>query len=339
MSPDLWVSMPIIRNIVIGTGCSGEQRDIICKAGGITADQLEDASYRLTLEQNCGLMEAALTVTGNKILGLQIGKKTTAVVLGITGHLMESSKDALTALQNLQQFTSVFTRLYHFYMEIKNEEMHYYCEPLEVWNNISPETARQSVDMAYAGALHILYLLTGKFFQPKRVMYRYSRVVDTSEHERIFKCRPVFNQPCNCIVFSLADVKTPVIGYNKELNEIFRTLLEAEVTKQSSGVSFTSEVKQTILKHFHFSFPQLEEIAAHLHMTPRTLQRKLQEENTSFRLLSDLIKQELARSLLRNEKLSISQIAYKLGYAEASTFQRAFRQWTGTSPNAFRLMK
>jgi hypothetical protein len=145
MSPVLWVSMPIIRNIVIGTGCSKKEIDIICKTGGITAEQLEDAGHVLSLEQNCAIMEAALTISGNKNLGLHIGKKTTAVVLGITGHLMESSKDVLTALQNLQQFTSVFTRLYHFNLSVKNEDLYYYCEPLEVWNDMSPETARQSV--------------------------------------------------------------------------------------------------------------------------------------------------------------------------------------------------
>lgn len=337
MSPGLWVSMPIIRNIVIGTGCSDKEIITICKAGGITPEQLEDAGHRLSLEQNCAIMEAALTISGNKTLGLHIGKKTTAVVLGITGHLMESSKDVLTALQNLQQFTSVFTRLYNFYMERNEEYMFYYCEPLEIWNNMSPETARQSVDIAYAGALHILYLLTGKSVHPKKVMYRYPHVSDTSEHERIFKCRPAFNQPCNCIVFSIADVQTPVIGYNKELNIVFKNMLEAEMTKQSNGVNFTSEVRQTILKHFQFTFPKLEEIAEHMYITPRTLQRKLQEENTSFRLLSDLIKQELACTLLNNKKLSIAQIAYKLGYAEPSTFQRAFRQWTGKTPGAFRL--
>jgi AraC-like DNA-binding protein len=329
--------MPIIRNIVLGTGCSEKEIDTICRAGGITVEQLDDAGYLLTLEQNCAIMEAALTISRNNTLGLHIGKKTTAVVLGITGHLMESSKDVLTALQNLQQFTTVFTRLYHFYLEIKGEEVYYYCEPLDVWSNVSPETARQSVDLAYAGTLHILFLLTGKLIQPKKVFYRFTRIADTTEHERILGCTPSFNQSYNCIVFSMADAQTPVIGYNKELNSIFKNLLETVIKKQNSGQNFTTEVKQMILKHYQFSFPQLEEIAGHMHITPRTLQRKLQEENSNFRLLSDAIKQELACNLLRNDKLSIAQISYKLGYAEPSTFQRAFRQWTGKSPNAFRL--
>ncbi|POY37970.1 hypothetical protein C3K47_05450 [Solitalea longa] len=336
MSTDFWVSMPIIRNIVLGTEASTAQIESICWAGGITPQELEDAGYRLSLEQNCAIMEAALTISGKRNMGLEIGKKTTSVVLGITGHLMQTSKDVLTALESLQQFTAAFTRLYNFYIEVKDQDLYYYCEPLQVWNDISPETARHSVDMAYAGTLHVLYLLTGKLFSLKKVMYRYSRVSDTSLHEQLFKCRPTFNETCNCMVFSMADMKTTVIGYNKELNEVFKALLEKEMDKERSVADFSAEVRQSILKHFNYTFPQLEEIAAHLRLTPRTLQRKLKIENTSFRVLSDNIKHELACSLLRSEKLTIAQISYKLGYTEPSTFQRAFREWTGTSPNAYR---
>ncbi|MCB9314699.1 MAG: AraC family transcriptional regulator [Lewinellaceae bacterium] len=336
MMPGLWVSMPIIRNIVAGTGCNSREVEMICRAGGISPEQLEDADFKVSLEQNCAIMEAALTISGNKNLGLHTGEKTTAVVLGITGHLMQSSRDVLTALQNLQQFTTVFTRLYNFSIEIRQAEVYYYCEPLEVWNDISPETARQSVDIAYAGAIHVVYLLTGRKIYPQKVLYRYKRTADTSEYARVFKCQPLFNQACNCMVFALADMQIPVIGYNKELNQIFKQLLEAEIQKQGAESQFTSQVKQTILKHFQFHFPPLEEVAAHMHLTTRTLQRKLKDENTTFRILTDSIKQELACNLLGNKNLSVSEIAYKLGYAEPSTFQRAFRQWTGKSPNAFR---
>ena len=336
MTSGLWVSMPIIRNLVEGTGCNGPEIELICRAGGISPDLLEEADHKLSLEQNCAIMEAALTISGDQCLGLHTGEKTTAVVLGITGHLMQSSKDVLDALRHLQQFTSVFTRLYHFAVEIRHAEVFYYCEPLEVWNNISPETARQSVDFAYAGAIHVIFLLTGKRVFPKKVMYRYQRTSDTREYERVFKCQPLFNQAANCMVFSLADLQAPVLGYNKELNQVFLQLLEAEIKKQSAGAAFSSQVKQMILKQFRFQFPQVEEVAAQMHLTTRTLQRKLQEENTTFRTLVDGIKEELACNLLLNKNLSVTEIAYQLGYAEPSTFQRAFRQWTGKSPNAFR---
>jgi len=336
MSASLWVSMPIIRNIVVGAARHSGDVGIICKAGGITTEQLEDANYKLSLEQNCAIMDAALTISGDPCMGLHIGEKTTPAILGITGHLMQSSRDTLTALQNLQQFTEAFTRLYTFRMEIKEKEVIYYCEPLEIWNDISPGTARQSVDIAFAGALHILRLLTGRSFQPQKILYRYVRISDTTEHEKILKCKPLFNQSCNCIVFNYADMLFPVIGYNKELSDTFKTLLEAELKKQDNGSDFTAQVRRIILQHFQLTFPGLEEIAAIMHITPRTLQRKLQDENTSFRQLTDSIKQEFACNLLTNQQLSVAEIAYKLGYAEPSSFQRAFRQWTGTTPNGYR---
>jgi AraC-like DNA-binding protein len=320
----------------MGAARHADEIELICKAGGITPVQLEDAEQKLTLDQNCAIMDAALSISGDQCLGLHIGEKITPVVLGITGHLMQSSKDVLTALQNLQEFTAAFTRLYDFRLELRGDEAFYYSEPLEIWNDMSPGTARHSVDISFAGALHILRLLTGVSLQPKKVMYRYTRMADTHEHERVLKCRPLFNQACNCIVFDLPDMQLQVIGYNKELNIVFKNLLEAELNKQQNGSSFTAEVKQMIFRHFQFTFPQLEEIAELMLITPRTLQRKLQDENTSFRVLSDSIKEELACKLLSTTTLSVAEIAYKLGYAEPSSFQRAFRQWTGKTPTTFR---
>lgn len=336
MKSSLWVSMPIIRNIIMFSARNPNDIKTICGTGNIETEDLEKADYKLTLDQNCAIMDAALTISGDEYLGLHIGEKTTPSILGVTGHLMESSKDVLSALQNLQQFTSAFTRLYKFHLEVKGEEVFYYCEPIEVWNDMSPDTARHSVDISFAAALHILRLMTGQIFQPLKVLYRYPRILNVEEHEKILRCRPLFNQDCNCIVFSLKDVLFPIVGYNKELNAILKNILETEL-KQNAQTSFSDQVKQLILKNYQFTIPSLEDIAAILHITPRTLQRKLQEENTSFRALEDAIKIEIASNLLTSPAISITEIAYKLGYTDPKSFQRAFRRWTGKTPGDYRL--
>lgn len=335
MQGALWVSMPIIRNSAMIAAKNKADLQAICGAGGITIDDLENADIKLTLQQNCAITAATVTVSGDANMGLHTGEKTTQTVLGIIGYLMESSENALVALQNLQQYTSAVTRLFTFITEVKNDEAIYYAEPVDIWNDTSPETARQSVDVAFAGALHIIRLLTGKNFHPKKVMYRYDQPKDISEHERIFKCRPVFDQSANCMIFSLKDMQYPVIGYNKELNRIFKNLLDNKI-KKGQEAGFTHRVRNILMLHYQLQFPQLEQVASLLHITPRTLQRKLQEENTSFRMIADSIRQEIACNLLRNHSFSISDIAYKLGYTELSAFQRAFRQWTGKTPGTFR---
>ncbi|HEX2616548.1 MAG TPA: AraC family transcriptional regulator ligand-binding domain-containing protein, partial [Flavobacteriales bacterium] len=296
--------MPIPRNIIMFAGGTPEGIATICRAAGITVADLDRADQLLTLEQNCAMMDAAMSVSGDPHLGLHVGERTTASVLGLTGHIMQSSKDVLTALQNLQQFTRTFTRLYDFRIELHGDEAIYFCEPLPVWNDMSPDTARMSVDIAFSGALHILRLLTGKRFRPTRVMYRYIRLADLSEHERILGCRPVFGQQANCLVFPTSEMGTPIVGYNAQLNAQLKDLLDAEVRKQTGGSTFGEKVKEVILRNLQVSFPALETIADALHMTPRTVQRKLQEEETTFRIVSDSVKEEIARNLLANPDLS-----------------------------------
>jgi AraC-like DNA-binding protein len=83
-------------------------------------------------------------------------------------------------------------------------------------------------------------------------------------------------------------------------------------------------------------FPDLETIAAQLHISPRTLIRQLSEQDTSYRQLVDEVRLTLANDLLWHTDMSIAVIAERLGYADPANFSRAFRRWTGTSPGQVR---
>ena len=258
----LWVSMPVIRNIVIIASANRDEiLNSICRQGGLTAADLEKPDLKISLDQNCAIMNAALSLSEDRFLGLHVGEKTAPSVLGLVGHLLESSKDALSALQHVQDFTSAFTKLYTFQITNQDEKIFYYCEPVAVWNEISPETARQSVDICFAAAMHILKLVTGHTFRLISAQYRYSVIADTSEHERILSCRPEFNQRANCIVFSKSDLLRPIIGYNKIINDTLHRLVSQELVNDGKSLTFAVHIKQTIFNNFQFGFPQLETLA------------------------------------------------------------------------------
>lgn len=80
----------------------------------------------------------------------------------------------------------------------------------------------------------------------------------------------------------------------------------------------------------------LEEVAGQLHLSTRTLKRRLQEEGLNFRILVDRVLCERATQMLQKEGLSVSEVAFRLGYNDVSNFSRAFRRWTGKSPSDFR---
>ena len=332
--PTLWVSMPIIRNIVFGSVARGADLNQLCRESGITPDMLEKADLLVSLELNCKIMEVAMRLTGDPFLGLHIGETISPVVLGMVGHLMESSPDLPTAFTNLELFVRAVTQLYEFYSEVRGDEFIMYSEPIPAWNNRSPETARMSVDLSFSGMMHIVKLLTGKNLYPIRMSMRYPRPQDTKEYVRVLKIEPAFNQPCNCTVFRLKDVQQPVIGHNPSLNALFKELLEKEIAKTRENESFANEVRRVVLQHFNDAVPQLTDVTGMLHITPRTLQRKLKEEGATFQSIAESVKSELAIGLLKSRALTVNEIAYKLGYAEPSVFRRAFKKWTGMTPKA-----
>ncbi len=334
-STTLWVGMPIIRNTVLSVGGHSKGIAELCEAIGITVEDLDEADKRLTLDQGIASIKAALRFSGDPYLALHLGERTRVSALGLAGLIMESSKDAFSVLRCAQEFSQAFTNVQSFALEPIASSVHFRSEMSAVWVERSPETAHYVIETTFSSVIHQLFLLTRKHIRPVRVLFRQTRPADTAEHQRIFGCRPEFGQDNNCMIFSADDLRAPVLGHNRPLNDMLKSVYEDHVRRHSDG-SFTEKVKQVVLGNMRVTFPPLEVIAEALHLTPRTLQRKLHLEGTTYRALSDAVKQELAEHLLANPALAIADIAYKLGYAEPTSFQRAFRQWTGTTPMEFR---
>jgi AraC-like DNA-binding protein len=103
-----------------------------------------------------------------------------------------------------------------------------------------------------------------------------------------------------------------------------------ESYKPASG--FSSKVKLTMLSLADPALPDIKQVAETLYMTPRTLQRKLEEEQSTFRQLKEELKKEIADALLRHESYSVSSVAYVLGYSDAASFNHSYKRWHGSSP-------
>ena len=332
----LWVSMPIMRNIAFGAERHGLALEELCRAAGIDRALLDQQDAVMMFEPMCQMMDMAMKLTNDPFLGLHTGELSTPVTLGLVGQLMETSPDLMTAFMNTSKYLSAVTGVYEYVAEVVGEEFRFYADPVEVWHNMSPETARMSVEMTYSGLLHIIRLLSSRVLYPVRIEMRYARPRDTSEYERVFKVMPQFNAPRNCMIFNQKSLQLPVIGHNPTVNQILKELLEKEIDKTRREVSFSNEVRRLILVKFDTTLPQLTDLVQYFNTTPRTIQRKLKEEGQSFQQIADSVKKELAINLLKNPALTVNEVAYRLGYAEPSVFRRAFKKWTGVNP---KLMK
>jgi AraC-like DNA-binding protein len=143
-----------------------------------------------------------------------------------------------------------------------------------------------------------------------------------------------FDRPANRLIFAAKLLDTPL----KTADPIATQLARAQCERELAAIvdaGFPGRVRAAIARRAE-GVPSLAEVARELHVSTRTLKRKLADRGTTFSAILDDVRRQRALLLLDNRELSIGEIAGKLGYSEVPNFTRAFRKWTGTTPGAYR---
>ncbi len=135
---------------------------------------------------------------------------------------------------------------------------------------------------------------------------------------------------------SHADLERVVIDADPALAELLEPQLERSLRELSSDPSVSGAARRALAATLSGQEPALESVAKRLGTTPRTLQRRLREEGTSFHDLLDSVRQELAAFHVRKHTASLDEIAWRLGFSSSAAFHRAFKRWTGQTPGEFR---
>ncbi|OLQ93974.1 Fis family transcriptional regulator [Vibrio ponticus] len=152
----------------------------------------------------------------------------------------------------------------------------------------------------------------------------------TPQFERIFNVEVRTGYPARYFLFSKALVDKTHRQFDPNLHEQLQLLAEKQ-TESVAQSSFLYKVNK-VLQSKEVNMISLESVAAELNMSPRTLNRRLQQEGVSFRRLYDKYRLEQSLKMLNQDNLSVTYIAHELGFSDSSAFSRAFKRWTGESP-------
>jgi AraC-like DNA-binding protein len=152
-----------------------------------------------------------------------------------------------------------------------------------------------------------------------------------------FGCEIVFNRPRDLLVFKSEVLDLPFRTHNAELLELLVPGLESALSKRNSGASIIDDVKESINRSMRGQRPSIQSVAKDLCVSSRTLQRRLEEEGTSYQRLLDGVRQDAARRLLASTDLEAAEIAFLLGFEELNSFTRAFQAWEGATPMRWRV--
>lgn len=156
--------------------------------------------------------------------------------------------------------------------------------------------------------------------------------------EKHFGCPVVCGATQNAMVFRMSDAQLPLVTHNSELLEMLAPQFEQELTQRSveEENTFIELVRGAIQRRLTGKRPTIEEIADDLHMSLRTLQRRLQDAGWNYQRVLEDARRQLARYYLSNSVLELGEAAYLLGYEDANSFARAFRGWEGMPPRNWR---
>jgi AraC-like DNA-binding protein len=140
------------------------------------------------------------------------------------------------------------------------------------------------------------------------------------------------------LVFNKADMDLPFVTSNAELLAIVAPQLEAELAEQLAQKTFREQAKAILKRLLAGQRPGIQDLARELHLSTRTLQRRLTEEGVTFQRLLEEARRELARHYLLHSSRELNETAYLLGFEDANSFFRAFHHWEGTTPGQWRLL-
>lgn len=178
--------------------------------------------------------------------------------------------------------------------------------------------------------------LTGHQIELTASYFDYPAPDHVREYRHLFNSPLHFDQPQTGLSFPKRYLDLPVIRDERALKRFLETSPADLLAKPDGSSTYSARIRTIIGRDFSTSFPDFEQVARQINVSPQTLRRRLKEENTSYQDIKDQLRRDLAIHHLTRNELSIQEIALRVGFTETSTFHRAFKKWTGLTPGAYR---
>ena len=297
--------------------------------------QISDKETHLPFSQFAFFVKWLTEKSKNNNLGLLVGEHSNLAALGIVGQIIQSSKTIHEGLEQAIRFFNLFSNVISLKLKIDDNAALLTFDIDDTSYQKFPEACQQLLITSMFFAFKEAQFLTLKKHFPITFSLAFSPK-NQKEIEKHFNCKFTQSETKNTLLFEKKILDEKIVYADHELMLILEKLACKRLTEQNKHLKKTSHmVKSVVYALIDPHFPNLKTISNHLNTSERTLQRKLEKENTSYTQLITEIKKELAQDYL-NKNLSIKETSYLLGYSESSAFINAFSNWYGLSPQNFK---
>lgn len=318
----------------------GLPRDVLRKHAAARLGGWEPAQARIPLSALLALFESALTLSGRRDLGLEFGRQVRPDTFDVLGYALMTCRNlgeaiGLVPLYRRVVFDSGYSET-HFSREGANVKLAWVILPGATQAGLPySELLTESLIASWYG---LGRWICGADMPLREVRFRHAAPEDTQPFVNFFGCPVRFAAGENALLFAAELLAQPLVQADAELNLAMCDEARKAIARRHGETHIAAQVRQMLAPLMPKCEATLKHVAAGMGITPRTLQRRLAGADVSFQAVLDDTRRELAQVYLRDSALSALDVALLLGYAEQSSFTRAFRNWFGTTPSAWRTM-
>ncbi|MCJ8170540.1 AraC family transcriptional regulator [Atopomonas sediminilitoris] len=329
------VSVAYVQGLVDYLVRQGHDAEAFLDSAGLSLALLAQREQRIAASRYLDLLGRAVELTGDARLGLHLGEAIRPGYYGVLGYLVMSCATLADALHRQARYAELVGNLGRVLLV---DDASVGAEPhvALTWTPHWPQQRVQVCEETLASWLTFGYWISGVSERPTEVRFQHEAPADCSEYARLFACPVRFAQTDNALVFPRRILQTPLGQADSQVRLMLDAYAERLLSGLRQGDNVLDQARQLLAQRLPEDNASLEWLAGEMHLSVRTLQRRLAEVGLSFSGLLDETRQQLALHYLRDPALELAEIAFLIGFAESGSLTRAFRRWTGQTPAEYR---
>jgi AraC-like DNA-binding protein len=297
---------------------------------GIDRELLLNPANRIPHHQIGKVWQRAGEITNDPSLGLDAAEVIFPGMYHTLSAAIYAAPNILTMLEYLSRYRRIFHPLSRMELQRDGRCFRFHWGPKE------PYVSHFGAEAVVAAFIGLCRQLGGADFAPSEIHIKRQLNPSAQRRYKAFYRAPLYcSQPENTLVFAPGPLEKPLLTSNSVIEK-----LSVQATREYIATLDEEDICNTVYCKIIEALPARaygeEMIAQDLHLSVRTMQRRLKDAGTSYdRLLQDT-RRELALNYIRNQDLSLQEISYLVGFTKPTNFTRAFKRWTGQTPGAYR---
>lgn len=301
---------------------------------GVDPTLLRDPNARIASSASDVAFAKAATLIPDAAFGLRAARCWHPSNLGALGYAWLASSTLRTGLERLQRYSRIVGEKAHIKVTDTREGLRFVYDH----RRSDPLLRAIGADFVMSLVLDMCRMNYGASLRPVEVRLSRARPGDTGPYRHFYGCPIHFQANEDSFLISHRVADEPLPTANRQLAGTLDGILAAQLAALDKN-NLPARCKSNLLEQLTSGEASEEDMARQLHMSRRTLQRKLAESNTTYQKLVDDTRRDLALRYMEDPGKSITDVTFLLGFSGQSAFTRAFRRWTGMSPTRFREQK